>query len=131
MQAITTEKREALVRKLQALQEKTVENGCTEGEAAAAAALAQSLMDQYGLTLDEIEAEANKEDLIEQDDVQTGSDALYSKPHHVQFCAPSIANYTNVKSWLYGARIVYFGLSADVQTAKCLTQIFQTAMEFE
>jgi hypothetical protein len=125
---ITNEKKEALVRKIRALTEKTVQNGCTEGEAAAAAETATRLMEQYGVTLSEIEAEPDKEDFCEQGYVQTGK-TFHSKVHHVVFCAGAIADFTNTKRWRQGSRIMYFGFAADVETAKYLTEVFRAAMD--
>ncbi len=47
--------RETLLKRIRALQEKTVANGCTEEEAYAAAMHAAKLLDQYGFSQDEVE----------------------------------------------------------------------------
>jgi hypothetical protein len=46
-----------LIKKIKSLLAKTVENGCTEGEAITAAEHAAKLMEQYDLTFDDVENE--------------------------------------------------------------------------
>ena len=50
--------REKIAARIRALLAKTVENGCTEAEALAAAQLAAKLLQQYELTLDEVQLRA-------------------------------------------------------------------------
>lgn len=45
--------RDAISRRIRALRAKTVENGCTEAEALAAAELLADLLAKYNMTLDE------------------------------------------------------------------------------
>ena len=49
--------RKEILKKLKAFSERTVENGCTEAEAMAAARAMQSLQDKYNLTLTELDIE--------------------------------------------------------------------------
>ena len=127
---MTTDKREALIKKIQALQEKTVKNGCTEEEAAAAAALAGRLMTDYGLSMAEIETTPDKDDLCETGFYQSGRQ--HGSPNHpVQYCQNAVAAWTNTKCWKSGCRLKFFGLAADVQVAVYLSGVFRAAMDFE
>jgi hypothetical protein len=129
--SITSEKREALLRKIQALQQMTVQNGCTEAEAAQAAETAQRMMDEYGLSLSEVEAARKDEEVLTENDFHQTGREFTSKLHHVRFVAGALARFTNTKIWYHGSRIHFFGFTADVQTAKYLTGVIQTAMDFE
>jgi hypothetical protein len=71
MQATTTMndvKRNALILQLTKLREMTQENGCTEAEANNAAAMAQRLMDTYGVTMSDIDAAITPDELCEEDE---------------------------------------------------------------
>jgi hypothetical protein len=61
--------RNAMIRKVRAMLEKTVANGCTEEEAASAQAKAAELIGQYRLTAEELLA-----DIADEADVGTGGD---------------------------------------------------------
>jgi hypothetical protein len=50
--------KEGLIQKLQALQNMTVANGCTESEALVAAGKAAELLERYGLSMEELKAAA-------------------------------------------------------------------------
>ncbi|TAJ39849.1 MAG: DUF2786 domain-containing protein, partial [Reyranella sp.] len=49
---------DSLLKRLQALRAKTVENGCTEGEALAAAEKVAELLDRHDLSLSDLEIRA-------------------------------------------------------------------------
>jgi uncharacterized protein DUF2786 len=68
---------EALVRKLQSLQNKTLANGCTEQEALQAAEKVAELLDKYGLSVEQLKLDTAK------DECNTGAFDLGSKriPH--------------------------------------------------
>ena len=48
--------KEGLIQKLQALQNMTMANGCTESEALVAAGKAADLLERYGLSMEELKA---------------------------------------------------------------------------
>jgi hypothetical protein len=118
----------ALIQQLTKLREMTVANGCTENETNVAAQNAQSLMDQYGVTLEDIKATTIPDDLCER--VACG-DSSRKTLHEVQYTAVTLGKYTNCKVWTQAHQIMFFGLSADVQVAKYLLGVFQTAMDVE
>jgi hypothetical protein len=127
--SINEAKREALIKQLTKLREMTTAHGCTESEAKVAAEKAQTLMDTYGVTMDEIKSTAVQEDLCEQ--LGIDPDPSRKTMHEVLYCSGSVGEYTNTKVWRDGKKLVFFGLTADVQIAKYLLGVFQTAMDYE
>jgi hypothetical protein len=123
--------KDGLVQKLQALQNMTVANGCTESEALVAAGKAAELLERYGLSMEELKAVA-PDQLCDQNSVNCGRPR---HTHEVQFLAPVIAQFTKTKSWVTRTssevQITFFGLKADVQIATYLFNVFRTAMETE
>ena len=123
--------KDGLVQKLQALQNMTVANGCTESEALVAAGKAAELLERYGLSMQELKAAAPKQ-LCDQNSINCGRPRY---THEVQFLAPVIAKFTRTKTWLSRTssevQMTFFGLKADVQIASYLFNVFRAAMETE
>jgi Protein of unknown function (DUF2786) len=126
---ITEAKKNALIQQLQKLREMTLANGCSENEAKVAAEKAQSLMDVYGVTMEEITSATIQDDLCEQ--LRVDPDPSRKTVHEVWHCIGGLGEYTQTKSWRTGKIIVFFGMTADVQIAKYLLGVFQTAMDSE
>jgi hypothetical protein len=122
---------DSLVQRLQALQNMTVANGCTESEALVAAGKAAELLERYGLSIQELKAAAPNQ-LCDQNTLNCGRPRY---THEVQFLAPVIAEFTKTKTWLSRTstevEMTFFGLKADVQIASYLFNIFRAAMEME
>jgi Protein of unknown function (DUF2786) len=123
--------KDGLVQKLQALQNMTVANGCTESEALVAAGKAAELLERYGLSMEELKAAAPNQ-LCDQTSLNCGRPR---HTHEVQFLAPVIAEFTKTKTWVSRTstevQMTFFGLRADVQIASYLFHVFRTAMETE
>jgi hypothetical protein len=123
--------KDSLVQKLQALQNMTVANGCTESEALVAAGKAAELLERYGLSMQELKAAAPNQ-LCDQNTLNCGRPRY---THEVQFLAPVIAEFTKTKTWITRTatevQMTFFGLKADVQIASYLFNIFRAAMETE
>jgi Protein of unknown function (DUF2786) len=123
--------KEGLVQKLQALQNMTVANGCTESEALVAADKAAELLERYGLSMQELKAAAPNL-LCDQNTMNCGRPRF---THEVQFLAPVIAQFTKTKTWLSRTstevQMTFFGLKADVHIASYLFNVFRSAMETE
>jgi hypothetical protein len=110
--------------KVRALLAKTVDNGCTEAEAMAAAIKAQALMEEYQINLSEHD--------LEQEGCISGT-AAKAKPSRFniqQALGNAIAEFTDCKVWntfesagyrRSDKRLVYFGLRSDVELANWLT----------
>jgi hypothetical protein len=123
--------KEGLVQKLQALQNMTVANGCTENEALVAAGKAAELLERYGLSMEELKA-ASPEQLCDQNTLDCGRPRF---THEVQFLAPIIAQFTKTKTWQTRTstevQMTFFGLKADVQIASYLFSVFRSVMDNE
>ena len=118
---------ERLIGRIRALRAKTVEQGCTEQEALAAAEKVASLLDRYGLTLSELERQA-----CEGVSVETGR----GRVGPVDDCVPAVAAFFDCRTWgETGAsgtlRHVFFGLPADVAAAHYLYALVEQAFETE
>ena len=112
--------------RIRALLAKTVENGCTEGEALAAAEKAAKIMAENDLTLDEIALredgfevkKAPAEDLVGQ--------VLWK-------VANGVADLCQVRSWSDAlgrnrTKVVFFGFATDVEVASYVLAIAERAM---
>jgi hypothetical protein len=123
--------KDTLVQKLQALQNMTVANGCTESEALVAAGKAAELLERYGLSMQELKTAAPNQ-LCDENSVNCGRPR---HTHEVQFLAPVVAEFTKTKTWVSRTstevQMTFFGLKADVQIASYLFNVFRTAMETE
>lgn len=115
----TTENQRAMVaRRIRALLAKTVENGCTEGEAMAAAELARTLMDKYQIDLTEAELQA--------EGTARGHTRRQARGHmHIKdWLAAAVADFCDCKVWQErhndAKALAFFGLEGDVAFATWL-----------
>jgi hypothetical protein len=118
-----------LIGRIQALRAKTVEQGCTEQEALAAAAKVAELLDRYGLSLSELDLEqqACEGSAVETERKRTGP---------VDDCVPAVAGFFDCRVWGERSaagrlRYVFFGLPADVVAARYLYDLVERAFETE
>lgn len=120
---IDATRRESVLAKLRALMAKTVEAGCTEAEAAAAAAKADELLEKYEIDLNEVA-------LQKQPFTQSEVDGAWIHP--VGAAAGAIARFTDCKVWIERkSKIVYFGFTVDTEIAEYLTLLFKRAIDRE
>jgi hypothetical protein len=115
--------------RIQALRAKTVDRGCTEEEALAAAGKVAELLDRHGLSLSEVEL---KEQSCEGIGVGTGRRRLAP----VDACIPAVAEFCDCRVWGETAadgelRYVFFGLPADVAGARYLHELVEQAFATE
>lgn len=120
--------RERIAARIRALRAKTVENGCTEAEAMAAAEKLAQLLDDYNMTLDEADLRASPFGDHVHDAAGTVGLKLW-KP------ADAIAKLTNTRYWTGGraapTRITFVGLTHEVEIAAYLLAICERAMRTE
>ena len=115
--------------RIQALRAKTVENGCTEQEALAAAAKVAELLDQHDLSLSDVEI---REEPCERAVVET-----YRRQRvPLDGCVNAIAAFCDCRVWREKNsegehRYVFFGLSLDVAVAHYIADLVSTAMAVE
>lgn len=118
--------RERIAARIRALLAKTVENGCTEDEAVAAAAKAAEMLERYNLTLDEVEMRASP----------FGRHAeLHDDPVGERLWKPAsaIAKLTGATFWtsrpgVFPVEINFFGFQHEVDVARYLLEICARAM---
>lgn len=120
--------REKLAARIRALRAKTVENGCTEGEAMAAAEKLAQLLAEHNMTLDEADLRASP---FERHD-HTGTGAVGLKLWKV---AGAIAELTNTRTWRGGEVApgcnTFLGLAHEVEVAAYMLSICERAMRTE
>lgn len=119
--------REKICARIRALLAKTVENGCTEDEAIAAAAKAAEMLERYNLSVDEVQMRESpfakhserRDDLV--------GERLW-KP------AVAISELTGARCWTGQAgaapEINFFGFEHEVLVAKYLLEICGNAMRW-
>ncbi len=118
--------RSDIIRKIIALQERTVAQGCSEAEAMSAARLISKLLAANDLAMTDIELRNSS---CEQGVISTFSHSAYE----INFCIVSIGRFCDCKTWrhvdaLSGIEYNFLGLPEDVRTAKWLYEIILTAM---
>jgi hypothetical protein len=120
---------EKLMQRIQALRAKTVEQGCTEQEALAAAEKVAELLDRQGLSLSELDFRAQPCDGV-------GIQTTRRRFAPIDNCVPAIAAFFDCRVWVEqgkGAplRYVFFGLRTDVAAAQYLYELVERAFETE
>jgi hypothetical protein len=113
----------SLIQRIQALRSKTVEQGCTEQEALAAAAKVAELLDRYGLSLSEL-------DLRQQTCEGVGIETSRRRIGPIDECIPMVAAFFDCRVWSEKTtagflRHVFFGLPADVEAAHYLYDLIE------
>jgi hypothetical protein len=115
--------------RIQGLRAKTIDNGCTEGEAMAAAAKVAELLDRYDLSLTDVEL---RDAPCERREYETHR----KKRIPLDDCIGAIADFCDCRVWREKnpageARYVFFGLSSDIEVAHYLTKLIDTAVRSE
>jgi hypothetical protein len=123
------EELDKVLSRIQALRGKTVEQGCTEAEALLAASKVAELLDQYGLTLSEIDMKA-------QSCAGEGIETNRRRRSPLDECAGAIASFCDCRTWYEMTpqghiQHIFFGLPADVAGALYLYEKIEEAFETE
>ncbi len=118
-----------VIQRIQGLRAKTVDRGCTEEEAMAAAAKVAELLDRYELTLDEITVKGSACEGI---GVETGR----KRRAPVDSCMSSLAHFCDCRAWSEETeagelRYIFFGLKLDVEAARFLHGLIELTFETE
>jgi hypothetical protein len=115
--------------RIQGLRAKTIANGCTEGEALAAAAKVAELLDRFDLSLTDVELDdAPCERRVYETDRK--------KRIPLDDCVGAIADFCDCRVWREKdpsgeTRYVFFGLHSDIEVAHYLTELIGSAVRFE
>ena len=115
--------------RIQGLRAKTIDNGCTEGEALAAAAKVAELLDRYDLSLTDVE-------LRHAPCERRAYETHRKKRIPLDDCIGAIADFCDCRVWREKnrageARYVFFGLRSDIEVAHYLTELIDSAVRFE
>ncbi|MBS1165871.1 MAG: hypothetical protein H6R00_1896 [Proteobacteria bacterium] len=118
-----------VIQRIQALRAKTVESGCTEEEAMAAAAKVAELLDRYELSLD---AATVRTTACEGVSIATGR----KRRAAVDACVLPTAAFCDCRVWSEEAeagelRYMVFGLKADVAAARFLLDLIEATFATE
>ena len=115
--------------RIQALRAKTIDNGCTEEEALAAAAKVAELLDRHDLSLTDVELRAAPCE-------RRAYETHRRKRIPLDDCIGAIAHFCDCRVWREkNARgetsYVFFGLRSDIEVAHYLTELIDTAVRTE
>ncbi len=111
--------------RIRALAAKTVERGCSEAEAMAAAAKVGELLEVYGLSMGEVE-------LREEACVQARLSVQGPGRIALRWLFPSVLRLCECRGWTDGREdLVLYGLEPDVQMAEYLLRVIEGALAFE
>jgi hypothetical protein len=111
--------------RIRALAARTVERGCSEAEALAAAAKVGELLEVYGLSMSEVE-------LREEACIQRTLTFDDPRRQAMGWLFPALLRFTACRGWTVGrADYVIFGLEPDVQMAEWLMHVIAQALAFE
>ncbi len=111
--------------RIRALAAKTVDRGCSEAEALAAAAKVGELLDVYGLSMSEVE-------LREEACVEKRLGSFGPSGTAIRWMLPALLRFCECRGWTDGRHeIVLFGLEPDVQMADYLLHVIDAALRYE
>jgi hypothetical protein len=118
-----------LLQVIKGLRAKTVDQGCTEAEAIAAAAKVAELLDRYGLSLSDVE-------LRKQVCAGVGIETTRRRSGPLDHTVPGIARFFACRSWTETTqaetiRHIFFGLPGDVEAAEYLYELVERTFETE
>ena len=118
-----------LLQVIKGLRAKTVDQGCTEAEAIAAAAKVAELLDRYGLSLSDVE-------LRRQSCESVGIETTRRRSGPIDHTVQHIATFFDCRSWsekteIETLRHIFFGLPGDVEAAQYLYELVEMTFETE
>lgn len=127
-------KREKILKKMRALQDKTVAAGCTEEEVEAAMNILNRLMIEYNLTLEDVQEEYSEYDQIF---VWSSDGKTNSNP--TRFAVGQLGDFCEVRVWWskrydpdrqeWRHATTFFGEKKDVELAKYLYAVIDNSIK--
>lgn len=127
-------KREKILKKIRALQDKTIAAGCTEEEVEAAMHVLNNLMTEYNLTLEDIEEEYSEYD---KDFVWSSEGKTNNNP--TRFAVAQLGDFCEVRVWWskrydserrdWRHATTFFGEKKDVELAKYLYTVIDNSIK--
>jgi hypothetical protein len=118
-----------VIQRILGLRAKTVDRGCTESEAIAAAAKIAELLDRYDLSLDEVAVRRS-------DCAGATVETMRRRRAPVDSCVQPVAVFCDCRAWSEDTadgtlRYVFFGLKADVEAARYLYELIEVTFQTE
>ena len=115
--------------RIRALRLKTVDRGCTEEEAVAAAGKVASLLERYGLSLGEVRLKTQNAEGF-------GVDTGRRRFGPIDNCLSVVGRFCDCRVWTEQddagqIRYIFFGLPADTEGARYLYELIERAFETE
>jgi hypothetical protein len=111
--------------RIRALTARTVERGCSEAEALAAAAKVGELLEVYGLSMSEVEL--REEACVQRRLAVSGPQRLA-----LRWMFPALLRFCECRGWTDGrADFVLYGLEPDVLMAEYLLRVIEGALQWE
>jgi len=114
--------------RIRALTEKTISNGCTEAEALAAAEMVGRLLEQYALTMEDV-------DIRSALCVESRIPLRGVRRRPIDASVPAIARFCDCKVWLTRepthCSYVFFGFEEDTLLARYLYEVVERGMRGE
>lgn len=119
---------ERIKRVIQALRDKTTDNGCTEEEALAAAAKLGALLEEHNLSLDEVG--------VREEAGQCRKNEVYAADDYAGSLIVGIAHYCEIIAYRspgdgHAGKYVFFGTPHDLEIALYLYEVCAEAMEWD
>lgn len=121
--------REKIKTKIQALLNKTVENGCTEQEAYLAAFAVGKLMTEYDLSYKDIRKEINEEQFGVLSRQIFFPKGVNKTSHPIVYVVSAIAAFFDCQSWRQGNFIIFFGEKSDCENAHSMLTMLKIAID--
>jgi len=118
-----------VIQRILALRAKTVDRGCTEEEAMAAAAKVAELLARHDLSLDEVGVRRS-------DCAGATVETSRRRRAPIDSCVQPVATFCDCRAWSEETddgtlRYVFFGLKADVEAARFLHDLIEVTFETE
>ncbi len=118
-----------IIQRILALRAKTVDRGCTEQEAMAAAAKVAELLDRHDLSLDEVTVRKS-------DCAGLAVQTSRRRRAPIDSCVRPVAMFCDCRVWSEDSadgtlRYMFFGLKADVEAARFLHDLIELTFETE
>jgi hypothetical protein len=118
-----------VIQRILALRAKTVDRGCTEQEAMAAAAKVAELLARHDLSLDEVAVRKS-------DCAGAAVETRRRRSAPVDACVQPVAAFCDCKAWREQTdsgvlRYIFFGLRADVEAARFLHDLIEDTFDTE
>jgi hypothetical protein len=110
--------------RIRKLMDRTIDNGCTESEAMAAADMVGKLLAEFNLTMSEVDVRTARCVTLEVFSGVMNRNEMW----HVAF---TIGRFTTCKVWFRAGKYFYFGQEQDAQMATYLFQMIRSAVATE